>query len=63
MNPKPAPNNYRERAQMAREAKDSYPVDMGQRQVCEHCGSIYFVKREEVKNERQEPEQCQSSQQ
>jgi len=37
--------SFKHRAEIARQVKETYPVDMGQRAICEHCGSTYFKKR------------------
>jgi len=48
-NPSPL-MSYRDRRE--RQLSGGYPVDMGQRKVCDHCGSIYFVKREVEEKQR-----------
>jgi len=39
--------SWKDRARRAKEAKDRYTVDNGQRCTC-HCGNVHYVKRKAV---------------
>jgi hypothetical protein len=46
-------STYKQRAEAAKEAKETYTVDQGKMCIC-HCGQVHWKRKEEKNEEKKE---------